>query len=69
MQIDMNTKYPLCITPCKKLNLEPLTEDERYYHHERIAIMCDLGPVTEEAQRQGVRDVVRFRNLAAKGRP
>lgn len=55
-------KYPKCISPCKKLNMEPLSDDERYYFHERIAIMCGDGEVTDDAIKQGVRDVVRFRN-------
>ena len=57
--------YPKCISPCGKLNLEPLTSDERYYHEERIAIMCETGPVTDEAKKQGVKDVLRFRKQAA----
>lgn len=57
----MQTQYPKCISPCGKLNLEPLTPDERFYHHERIAIMCENGPVTDEAKKQGVKDVLRFR--------
>lgn len=57
-------KHLKCISPCGKLNLEPLTVDERYYHEERIAIMCEQGPVTEEAKKQSVLDVLRFRRNA-----
>lgn len=52
------------ISPCGKLNLEPLTPDERYYFEERIAIMCEQGPVTDEAKKQGVKDVLRYRKEA-----
>lgn len=47
------------------------TDDERYIYDERVAIMCEDGPITREAHQEAMNNVAGYRSrfkAAKKGK-